>query len=346
LFTYSCDFEELPTTIVSNVSDLILDSFFISSDFVIYHFGVYYELFNAILVGNGRGKQVVYYHNVTPRELSGVSRHGVAERSIRQKANISAADEIWAASEFNRKDLIQFGLDGSKIFTLPLYLKFDLKPTDGETKSVRPVQLLYVGRFVQSKGVMDLIEALGHLRDTTPIEFVLTLAGNVNFSDLEYIRSVRCRITELSLEDVVRWEGEVTDEALRALYERAHIFIMPSYHEGFCVPIAEALHFRCVPIAYASGNLPDIVGSVGVVVDQGNQHALARELRALIEQFSNGRPQKLTLQGRTRSWIDYDSAVRHQLKNFTFDAFADRVAARIATQRFISKYALELADNG
>src|SRR5262249_46559841 len=81
LFTYSCDFEDLPTKIVSNVSDLILDSFFIGSDFVIYHFGVYYELFNAILVGNGRGKQIVYYHNVTPRGLLDDTRHSVGDRS-------------------------------------------------------------------------------------------------------------------------------------------------------------------------------------------------------------------------------------------------------------------------
>src|SRR5258705_310353 len=82
LFTYANEFSGIDTTIVRGVADILLDEFYLASDVILYHFGVYYELFNAILLGNGRGRQTVYYHNVTPKEFLPQSQHALVERSL------------------------------------------------------------------------------------------------------------------------------------------------------------------------------------------------------------------------------------------------------------------------
>jgi len=111
---------------------------------------------------------------------------------------------------------------------------------------------------VQSKGVLDLVQSLGILAANPTFPFEAILAGNLGFSDASYLGEVKRLIQRLGLADRVRIEGNVSDARLAELYAAADIFVMPSYHEGFCVPVLEALHAGCVPIAYRAGNLPDL----------------------------------------------------------------------------------------
>ena len=69
LFSYCCDAGDVPHRQVDNLTELLLDPFYLASDALIFHFGIYYELFNALLLGNGHGRRIVRYHNVTPPEL-------------------------------------------------------------------------------------------------------------------------------------------------------------------------------------------------------------------------------------------------------------------------------------
>jgi len=331
LFTYATDFDDLPAMIVSGVADILLDPFFMESDAIIYHFGIYYDLFNAILVGNaGRGRQIVRYHNVTPLAFLPASQRPVIERSMRQRSNIAAADLVWADSTYNRDDLISYGIDPMKITVSPLYLRFY---EELERKVRRPpgaVELLFVGRFVRSKGLMDLVEALAAVRPELAAPIMLRLAGNITFSDMEYLAALRARIVELGLDGIVRIEGEVSDNDLRALYAQADIFVMPSYHEGFCVPVLEALQARCVPVAYDAGNLPGLVGRLGILVETGNCAGLGAGIAALVAQFALGRPPSLTLPTGRVEWADYDAAIDRWLGQFTFEAFAERIGRDLA----------------
>jgi glycosyltransferase involved in cell wall biosynthesis len=326
LFTYSSDFDDIPTTIVRDVADLILDPFYLTADVLIFHFGVYYELFNAILIGNARGRRVVVYHNITPKEFLPVEDAFITERSLIQRANILAADAVWAVSRYNERDMIEYGVSYEKISLLPLYVRF---PPELSKKQLLPVgqkvEILYVGRFVRSKGVIDLVKAVKRLRDGGARSFVLRMAGNLTFSDAEYIKELRKLITRCNLEDLIIFEGKVADERLLELYRQAQIFALPSYHEGFCVPILEALFAGCVPVVYASGNIPDLVGTLGTLVSPGDVDGLTHGLESVLTQFDQGQPEKITLQGLTRSWAQYRNDVNTLLRSYTYSAFADKV---------------------
>src|SRR5258708_3259814 len=126
LFAYANDYmEEFDSRIISNVSDVLLDAYFNSSDVIVYHFGIYYDHFDAILLGNGRATQIVYYHNVTPPDLVPDEHRSLISRSLRQRANISSADRVLAVSQFNKMDLVALGIPDANIGVCPLYVKFD-----------------------------------------------------------------------------------------------------------------------------------------------------------------------------------------------------------------------------
>jgi glycosyltransferase involved in cell wall biosynthesis len=310
--------------IVRRSSDLLFDSYFMDCDVHIYHFGVYYDLFNAIFL-KSRAKRVVYYHNVTPAAYLPPHQHALTSRSNAQKANLSAADAIWAGSPFNRNDLIEYGHSGDKITVEPYFLKFDSEVPQRQPSASRPVELLYVGRFVESKGLIDLVETISSVRERTNVPIRLKMVGNQQFSDPAYVSLLKNRLSQLSMDAIVSIEGDVTDRRLAQLYADADIFVMCSYHEGFCVPLIEAFHARCVPVTYDAGNLADLVGPRGLLVPTGDREALGRALVDLIGQFSGGRPNELRLGDHRIAWDTYDASLAGFLEPFGFEAFKERI---------------------
>jgi hypothetical protein len=86
----------------------------------------------------------------------------------------------------------------------------------------------------------------------------------------------------------VSFAGELSDGALAAVYARAHALIIPSFHEGFCVPVVEALSAGCFVIATDAGNLPELVGKFGAIVPAGDIAALGAALGAFCESVDRG----------------------------------------------------------
>jgi glycosyltransferase involved in cell wall biosynthesis len=323
LFCYACDFPMINHRIVNSPSDLLLDREFMDLDLIIYHFGIHYGLFDAIFFRQ-RAKKVVYYHNVTPAKLLPTSQRALIDRSMRQRANMTAADAIWAASRFNADDLVQCGIAPEMITVEPLFLKFRQPSLSTRYQAGDAVELLFVGRFVESKGVADLIDAVAEVRRQQIAPVRLSMAGNQTFSDPAFIAALNDQIAHHDLAEFVSFEGQVSDVRLAELYANADLFVLPSYHEGFCVPVIEALHNRCVPLTYDAGNLAHLVGAWGVAVPTGDRVAYANALADLVRQFANGRPGSLELRGCTLSWPEFENGAADHLKAFTFEAFADR----------------------
>src|SRR5262245_23166600 len=84
LFTYRCDFPDLRAHIVDCVSDMLIHPEFLAADLIVYSFAIYSGLFDAIAIGNGRAKQIVHFHNITPRNFVPQDMQPVVDRSFRQ----------------------------------------------------------------------------------------------------------------------------------------------------------------------------------------------------------------------------------------------------------------------
>ncbi len=121
-----------------------------------------------------------------------------------------------------------------------------------------PLQLLFVGRLVERKGVEHLVEALGRVRQTRAAK--LTLVG-----EGEWRPVIQKAVEREGVEEHVTFAGRVSAERLREYYERCDIFVLPAVvdskgdTEGLGVVLLEALGFARPVVASALGGIPDIV---------------------------------------------------------------------------------------
>ena len=103
LVTLRSDFPEFPgVELVSGLPDMLLNPSFLTADLIIYHFGIYSPLVDAVLLGNGRARQVVVFHNITPLDLVNLDTQNVLERSFAQLDSMGGVDEFWADSQRTR----------------------------------------------------------------------------------------------------------------------------------------------------------------------------------------------------------------------------------------------------
>jgi glycosyltransferase involved in cell wall biosynthesis len=84
----------------------------------------------------------------------------------------------------------------------------------------------------------------------------------------------------------VCFTGFLTDSQLAACYEKADAFVCASRHEGFCLPLIEAMHHDVPVLARQCGAMPETVGQSGVLFDETSP----AELGELIYRVMTGAP--------------------------------------------------------
>lgn len=144
-------------------------------------------------------------------------------------------------------------------------------------------ELLFVGRLVQRKGVHILLQALTMIPDSVPFRMRIVGDGPLRPTLEKMSRS-------LGIADRVRFDGFVSDEALREAYQACSLFLLPAIiddkgdTEGLGVVLIEALAFGKPAIASRIGGITDVVvdGQTGLLIDPGDAAALASAITRLI----------------------------------------------------------------
>ena len=326
------DFPDVPCQIVKDTAGLLLKPEFLEADLIIWHLAIYYELFNAVLIGNGKARQVVRFHNITPKELSSEAAWPLIERAHRQMHHLRYVDEVWNDSLVNAKAAHALGVRKHRNRVVPLLVDTPAVSALAD-KASSLIEILFVGRFVKSKGVLDLIEAMAHLSRANLVPIRLTLAGNMECSDPAYVEELHRKIAAHGLSQDVVWLGTV-DEAMRdALYAQAHILAIPSYHEGFCKPVIEGLRAGCIPVGYASYNLPEIANGLGRMVPAGDVATLTEALRQILQSLpaalATQTQAMLPLDRGCISVADFDWAAHDYVRRFTYGCIKAEVLSHV-----------------
>ena len=164
--------------------------------------------------------------------------------------------------------------------------------------------ILFVGRVVPSKAQHELVKALWTYRHLYDAAARLHLVGGT--SSYAYSKSLYDFVEDLGLTGAVRLAGEVSDTALAAYYEAADVFLSLSVHEGFGVPLVEAMTAGLPIVARGAGAgaVTQTVGDAALVLESGDPAYVAAALhrvctddalrRALAD---NGRRRAAELQG-------------------------------------------------
>ncbi|XYJ11334.1 glycosyltransferase family 4 protein [Telluria sp. B2] len=280
LYTYACDNPALPARIVTDVRDIVFDPHFQSSDLVVFHFGVFYPLFDLLPVVPRNALRMVVFHNITPRQFVASADHSLIDKSFVQMSNMTFADHVVCVSQVNLDVLRQAGVHVPAT-VLPLALH--ARPALPEAKPSFEdgiLRFVFVGRFVRSKGPAELLEALTQVLEARPaLRAQLDLIGNLRFSDQTVLAEmntlIECLHTQFGARVQVNLHGSAPEQLKTDCLAQADIFVLPSYHEGFCVPILEALASGCRVIAYDNSNIPHISGGLATLVPSGDKHQLA-----------------------------------------------------------------------
>jgi len=273
-----------------------------------------------------RGRKIVTVYDLffldepekADREARRVFRRRVA-------ASLEKADGVLTISEFTRRALLdRFPLDERRVRTTHLGVDdaFRGEPDAAELERVRAELdlprrfLLFVGASEPRKNLPGLVAALGLVR-AGGLDVGLVVAGRPGEDEAR----VRQAVARSGLESHVRFAGYLPDSAVRALYRLAAAFVLPSFSEGFGLPVVEAIASGTPVICSAAGALPEVAGDAALYFDPREPRDIAARAAAVLEDAATrGR---LIAQGRSRSRdFDWDKTAAETL------AFYGEVAGR------------------
>lgn len=204
------------------------------------------------------------FHNFTPVDLLvGWDASAACDmlEAGRQLDELAAAAAIGISdSAFNAAELTERGVACSMVASIPVEAVAKLSP-DLE-KAGRPT-VLFVGRVAPNKAFHDLVATAAVLRHRVADVEVRLVGGETSES---YSQALRQLVRALELDDTVTFTGRVTDEELQREYGRAHVFCSLSDHEGFGVPLLEAMAHGLPIVAFDSTAVGETVGGAGLVL--------------------------------------------------------------------------------
>ncbi len=252
-----------------------------AADAILYHHSIGTSITDSVV--SLRAPKALIYHNVTPAAFFSKYRPAFAELLEAGRAALvqlaGKFDKYVGDSDFNAAELTAYGVPG--VQTIPVlidYSRFDVTPDVDVLRDNAPgMRWLFVGRVAPNKGLRQLIEALDAFRRCDR-DARLFIVGRFDPDD-PYYDDLRGLVVERGLDRHVIFAGVVTDEVLAAHYRRADVFVTLSEHEGFCVPVVEAMFFDLPVVALAETALPETLGSAGLLVER---EADAADVAALI----------------------------------------------------------------
>lgn len=233
-------------------------------DAVIYHLSIGSRLAN--IVARLRVPRVILYHNITPPAYYQATNPRIAQRLQAGRDELAMlvprVDLCIGVSAFNVEEMRLLGARHSAVVPPAVDLQ-RLHPRHGTP--AQPPLLVFVSRVAPNKRHDDLIRVLAALRRTAQPDARLAIVGR--FTDTEdYVAALRRLAADLCVSDAVDWLGRLDDAAVGDLYARAAVYVCASEHEGFCVPLLEAMAFDVPVVAYAAGAVPDTLGGAGIVL--------------------------------------------------------------------------------
>jgi L-malate glycosyltransferase len=215
----------------------------------------------------------VDYHNITPERFFADWEPPIVYGLSWGRAQLAAmADRCElgiAVSGHNEADLVALGYRRTVVVPILTDLgAFDVD-VDGRTlerllgeTSGGGAAWLFVGRVAPNKCHHDVIKAFAAYRRAFDPDARLRLVG-ASSSDA-YVEALRRFVSAAGLDDAVEITGAVSPAELAAHYRAADVFVCLSEHEGFCVPLLEAMHHELPIVAFASTAIPETLGGAGI----------------------------------------------------------------------------------
>lgn len=311
--------KRLPSDTAKNISrlkDLKKD------DVLIYHKSTGTDL--TFKIQDFHCRKIMIYHNVTPPEFfrpystaaASLTEYGYkGVEHLRDKVDYCLVD-----SAYNKSELLRMGYT-CPIDVLPILIRFeDYKQSPAKGIMSRygdgKRNLIFVGRIAPNKKQENVIRAFYQYKRLDP-DSRLILVGSYTGMENYYERLVKYA-GALGLKDDIVFTGHIKFNEILAYYRLADVFVCMSEHEGFCVPLAEAMFFDVPIIAYDTSAIGDTLGGSGILLDSNDPVFAAGVIRRVL---TDELLKKQIIEGQRRRLEDFSyerirDIFEKQLKDF------------------------------
>lgn len=225
------------------------------------------------------GPKIMRYHNVTPAAFfQPYSPHSVelslwGAAQTKMLVEEESVDLFLGDSPYNVQGLVELGASPQKCRVLyPFHRIEDLGKTDADISTLQrfldgTFNLLFVGRVAPNKGHRYLFQVLDCCRRNLGDQMRLILVGPRVLHLESYDQELAHLLHHYQIENRVVLTGHVSLAELKAYYLLAHVFLVMSEHEGFCVPVVESMYHRVPVVAYAYTAVPETLGDHPLLIE-------------------------------------------------------------------------------
>ncbi len=280
-------------------------------DVTIFHFALPSPMTQAFATLDGA--RVLQYHNITPAQffapydaglfrLAALGRQEL--RSLAGRVDLALGD-----SDFNRQELEDLGF--ARTGVMPIAVNLDRitgaprRPALEKILGDGLINILFVGRIVPNKRIDDHIRLAEVYKRYVDSYYRFIFVGRYDGLP-RYYAQVRALIAEFKmLPDRFWFTGPVPDDDLAAFYRWADVYVSLSEHEGFCVPLLEAMAADVPVLAYGAGAVPETLGGAGVLFAPKDLEFAAEMLGTLVY---DRRVRDRVIEGQRRRLQDFSPA--------------------------------------
>lgn len=263
-----------------------------SGDLLIYHFSRGWDL-GLELLRELKCRIAIKYHNITPPEFLERFSPDFARMCMEGRDELklianAECDLYISDSAYNADELLREGAPHEKSYVVPPFHHADrLHAVAPDRKTANAYKdgktnILMVGRVAPNKGHVGLIEAFAAYYHDYNSNSRLFIVGKEETRLAAYNNVLREISRYLKVRDAVVFTGEASDSELRAYYSLADVFMITSDHEGFCVPLVEAMAMKVPIVAYGSTAIPGTVDGAGLVWSENNSYLLAESINSIV----------------------------------------------------------------
>jgi L-malate glycosyltransferase len=282
-----------------------------TGDLTIFHFALPSQMTAAF--ASLDGGRILQYHNVTPAAFFApydASMFRLAALGRQELATlVGSVDLALGDSEYNRRELESLGFGLTGVFPIAVDTSRITRPIRLPALEIildeRFVNFLFVGRIAPNKKIEDHIRLAEHYKRYVDSHYRFIFVGRYDVVP-RYYSMIRALMTDFRLlNERFIFTGPVPDEELAVYYQRAAVYISMSEHEGFCVPLLEAMAADVPIMAYAAAAVPDTLGGAGVQLETKDLEYAAELLGSLA--FDDDLRAKVTA-GQRRRLADFGDA--------------------------------------
>lgn len=218
-----------------------------------------------------RGR-VLHYHNITPAHYFAPYNAGQFRLSRVGREHLArlagSIDLALGVSEYNRRELEALGFRETGVMPIALdtarLTRAPRRPALEKLLDDGLPNFLFVGRIAPNKRIDDYIRLAEHYKRYVSIDYRFVFVGRYDAVP-GYHAAVRQMILQYDMPpDRFVFTGPVPDVDLATYYRMADVYVSLSEHEGFCVPLLEAMAAGVPVLAYAAAAIPDTLGGAGV----------------------------------------------------------------------------------